>query len=360
MRASLLSIFKTALIGYLGGQVFYLAALPLPWVIGSLASIIIWNGITRKKLEWPLALKNGGSIILGIHFGLYFTIGTFQTIGPYLTPFLVANFILIFLSFLISSMITKWVNIDQITSVFGSMPGGLPEMVLASENLHAKSSFVLVFQTIRLITVVFIVPSVVIYFFKEQNVLPNNMAVMGNFVLGGWSYIWFIIPAIFGVLFRKKIPAGILIVPLVMTAVMNISPISLTNVPPIILIFGQIAVGIGLGQNISFSALKSVGKYCGVYFGVTLLLIAISFGLGVLLALATGLNLETSILCLIPGGFIEMVLTAGAVGADPSIVSALQLTRLLVMLMIVLPLLKWYFKKRITLTLLNKGQHITK
>ena len=229
------------------------------------------------------------------------------------------------------------------------MPGGLPEMVLASENLHGKSSFVLVFQTIRLLTVVFIVPSVVIYFFKEQNVSQHDMAAIRNFAHGGWSYIWFVIPAIFGVLFRKKIPAGILIVPLLMTAVMNISPIELTNVPPIILIVGQLAVGIGLGQNITFSALKSVGKYCGVYFGVTLLLIAISFGLGALLAIATGLNLKTSILCLIPGGFIEMVLTAGAVGADPSIVSALQLTRLLVILIIVLPLLKWYFKEEIKL-----------
>jgi membrane AbrB-like protein len=176
---------------------------------------------------------------------------------------------------------------------------------------------------------------------------------MKNVVTNSWSYLWFIIPAILGILCRNKIPAGILIVPLVVTAIMNISPIKLSNVPAIIFIAGQIALGVGLGQSISISSLRLVGKYCAVYFGLTVLLIAISFGLGALLALFTRLNIETAILCLVPGGFIEMVLTAGVVGADPSIVSALQLTRLLVILIIVLPLLKWYFKKSKGYTTLN-------
>jgi uncharacterized membrane protein AbrB (regulator of aidB expression) len=83
-----------------------------------------------------------------------------------------------------------------------------------------------------------------------------------------------------------------------------------------------------------------------VYFGVALLLIFISFGLGYLLASFTSLSLATAVLSVAPGGLIEMVLTASVVGGDPAIVSALQLIRILVIIMFVPPLLKWYFRKK--------------
>ncbi|WP_143522447.1 AbrB family transcriptional regulator, partial [Pseudomonas sp. 2822-17] len=84
-----------------------------------------------------------------------------------------------------------------------------------------------------------------------------------------------------------------------------------------------------IGKNISIRELQQGGKYCLIYFSLAIILILISFILGVFLSLFTTLDLPTAMLSVAPGGLIEMVLTATAVGADPGIVSSLQLIRVL-------------------------------
>ncbi|UTW69431.1 hypothetical protein KHA80_21915 [Anaerobacillus sp. HL2] len=70
---------------------------------------------------------------------------------------------------------------------------------------------------------------------------------------------------------------------------MNISPIPLAMLPPIIIICAQVAVGVGLGANISVRDLKAGGKYRFVYFGVSLAITFFRFCLGLLLAYFTSI-----------------------------------------------------------------------
>ncbi|OIJ19233.1 hypothetical protein BKP45_13830 [Anaerobacillus alkalidiazotrophicus] len=338
-------LLETAVVGFIGGYLFSIIHFPLPWMLGSLTLVMVWQGLMKRKSYWPGSIKNSGLIILGIYFGLYFSKETFLTVGPYFLPYLIATFLLILFSIFLSSIVTRWINVDNITSAFGSIPGGLTEMVIASEALNAKSSFVLIFQTVRLLTVLFLVPSTITYIFNERSSSSYEWSTATVFSFGNWNLLWFVIPVVMGILFRNKLPAGTVIVPLLITALMNISIISLSTLPPFLLILAQVAVGIGLGKNISFSDLRLGGKYCFVYFGVSLALIFVSFGLGGLLAHFTTLNLSTAILSIAPGGLIEMVLTASIIGGDPAIVSALQLTRILVIVIFVPSFIKWYFKK---------------
>jgi uncharacterized protein len=338
-------VIETTLIGYLGGYLFSLAHFPLPWVLGALTFVLLWQGFTKRKAYCPNPVKQGGFLILGMYFGLYFTIQTFLTIGPYIIPYLFMTFILIFASIFIATIVTKWVQVDKITSVFGSIPGGLSEMVLASEALNAKASYVVIFQTVRLLTVLFTVPALIVFYFNEQGQGANYIVTEEAFVFGGFSYLWYVIPIFLGILVRDRIPAGIVVAPLAITAAMNISVIDLASIPSVVLLSAQVAVGIGLGKNISFEDLKLGGKYCLVYFGVSLTLIVVSFGLGATLATFTSLDLATAMLSIAPGGLIEMVLTASTVGGDPAVVSALQLIRILVIIILVPSFLKWYFRK---------------
>ncbi|UTW69430.1 AbrB family transcriptional regulator [Anaerobacillus sp. HL2] len=65
-------------------------------------------------------------------------------------------------------MWTRWIAVDKITSILGSTPGGLTEMIVVSESLEAHTPFVLMFQTVRLLTVLFIVPSSIIFYFNQH------------------------------------------------------------------------------------------------------------------------------------------------------------------------------------------------
>ncbi|GAB3062410.1 AbrB family transcriptional regulator [Virgibacillus ainsalahensis] len=342
-----LRLMETILIATLGGWLFSLANLPLPWVLGSLTFVMLWQGLTNREAYLPASIKNGGLIILGIYFGLYFTADTFQTILPYFLPYLFLTIVLITASILLGIAVTRWIHVDKVTSVFASIPGGLTEMTIASESLNAKSSFVVIFQSIRLMTVLFTVPTVITLLFTEDVQGTMGSEMMENSVVGlEWNYLWFILPVIIALLIRNKIPAGIIIGALGVTAVMNVSPIDMASVPTFLLNAGQITIGASLGKNILFRDVKQGGKYTLVYFGLTMLIIIIAFGLGLLLANFTSLNNATAILSLAPGGLFEMVLTAYSVGGDPAVVSALQLTRILMIVMFVPSILKWLFKGR--------------
>lgn len=345
-----IQLAETYIVGAIGGYLFFLGGLPLPWVLGALTFVMIYQGLSKRKMYCPDPLKQSGFLILGMFFGLYFTADTLSTVGPYVLPYVVSTIILVGISILNSVLVTRWIPVDRITSVFGSIPGGLSEMVIASESLNARSSLVVIFQTVRLLTVLFLVPFVVVHTFTNTGSGLDTVLPGAAYVTGGWDYSWFAIPVIGGIIFRKRIPAGIVIVPMALTAIMNILFIDMATLPPLLLIVAQITVGIGMGKGIAFADLKLGGKYCFVYFGLTVTLILVSFGLGVGLAAFTSLNLPTAILSVAPGGLIEMVLTASTVGGDPAVVSALQLVRLLFIIIVVPPALKWYFGRKLQST----------
>ncbi|WP_026689667.1 AbrB family transcriptional regulator [Alteribacter aurantiacus] len=343
---SIFRFLETLFLGFVGGFIFSILNLPLPWVLGALTFVLIWQGLTKREALFPEPVKNSGFLTLGIYFGLYFTKETFLIVGPYFIPYIIVTVFLIFMSILIATYVSKFIQVDRITSVFSAIPGGLTEMAIASEALKANSSMVIIFQTVRLLTVLFIVPFAIVFAFSNGQ---SDIGVSMNIESTPWgiSALWFLIPILIGTWQRDLIPAGIVIIPLILTALINIFIHQLPHIPQTLLICAQVAVGIGLGKRISFEDLRVGGKYTLVYGGVTLLLIIISFGLGGILSYVTTLDLPTALLSVAPGGLIEMVLTASLVGGDPAVVSSLQLTRLLVIIICVPPFLKWYFRHQV-------------
>ncbi|WP_413381033.1 AbrB family transcriptional regulator [Alkalihalobacillus sp. 1P02AB] len=339
-------LFEALLIGTIGGFVFYYFHLPLPWMLGSLTFVILWQAFTNRTLAFPVICKDAGLVVLGAYFGLYFTTATFVTVAPYFIHYVIATIFLIGFSFFLSSLVSRWLPIDQVTSVFSSIPGGLTEMAIASESLHAKSSYVVIFQTVRLLTVLFIIPPFIILVFGgNSGAMTSPIASPVPFIFD-WNYLYFILPLVIGYFVRNMIPAGIVIGSMAVTILLNISPITLPVLPEFILIIAQIMIGISLGKSILLSDLKAGGKYCLVYFIIALLLIMMAFLLGFLFSAVTDIDLVTALLSLAPGGLIEMVLTASQVGADPALVSAFQLTRILMIVIFVPTVLKWYFKRK--------------
>jgi uncharacterized protein len=339
------SLVEAGIIAFIGGYIFYLLNTPLPWILGPLTFVMLYQGLTNRRLEIPNYIRDSGFIILGIYFGLYFTKETLHTVIPCLIPYIVITVLLIIACVALGTLVTRWIDVDKVTSVFSCIPGGLSEMTIASESMHGKASLVVIFQTIRLITVLFTIPPFMIYFLGETG--GGSIQKTADGVASGfeWSYLWFLFPIVASVFLRDKIPAGIIIGALGVTAIMNVSSIDLASVPSIIMNTGQVAVGASLGKNILFRDLKVGGKYTFVYFGLSLIIISIAFVLGAFMSKITSLDLATALLGIAPGGFFEMVLTAYNVGGDPAIVSALQLVRILLIVIFVPITLKWWFNR---------------
>jgi len=344
--SNFIRIIETLLISLIGGIIFSILNIPLPFILGAICFTVIWKVFSKRDIYVSNVMKDIGFIILGLNFGLYFTLETFKVASLYMIPYIIFTFILIGFCIVLGYMITKWVKIDKVSSIFSCIPGGLSEMVIASESLGGKSSYVAIFQTIRLITVLSTVPLLMTHFFSINNQVNPEVGETLQANIPLVHYVWFIIPIIISLLIKNKLPAGIIIGSLVGTAILNIGFVQLPPVPERFMYFGQLLVGASIGKNISVEDLKRGGTYSVIYFGISLLIIVFSIILGMLLGFFTPLNYATSILSIAPGGLFEMVLTAYAIGGDPAIVSALQLIRILMIVLIVPSFLKWLFTRK--------------
>lgn len=342
------------IIGFLGGYVFYICHIPLAWILGPMTFLIIWRSIftNHDQLSQPGILKNGSFIILGISFGLSFTKETFLSVGPYILPFLSCTILLIIISIINGVLISKLVNIDRNTSIFASIPGGLTEMVAASESVKANSSLVTIFQTVRLLTVVFLVPFTIQHMFEPNRAIQTIVTTDEHSSF--FAYGWYIIAGIIGWSLRRVLPASFVIGPLLTTALLNSIGLNLPAFHELFFIFAQVSIGVGFGLMITFQDLKNGGKYCGLYLITTVLLIGASFGLGFIFSLFTDLNLATAMLSFAPGGLVEMVLTASTIGADPAIVSSLQFIRLVFIISFIPSILKFSMNKEQSKHLVHK------
>ncbi|SDL68674.1 AbrB family transcriptional regulator [Sediminibacillus halophilus] len=345
MAGFLTRLLITYFIGAVGGFLYTWLHLPLPWILGPVTSLLIYKLVPNARTTASLRLRKVSFSILGIQIGSTFTAATLTTVVPYLVPYTVLTLLLIALSLGSAYLITRWVKLDVTTSLLGSIPGGLSTVLALSESFNGNTVLVTIFQTIRLVAVLFIIPFSATHLFFHQTQLTQG-AVLQQAVDGPpWTGILFIAAFFIGVLLQRWVPASLVLVPMLITAALQINEIALFQLPNSAYLFAQLTIGVYLGNSISVKDLKTAGRYCLYFLCLAILLIATSFGFGYLFSSFTNLNTATAVLSLAPGGLIEMALTAQSVNGDPSIVSSLQMIRLLTIVLILPFFLKWLFKK---------------
>lgn len=340
------SLLKLYLYCIIGGFIFSQLNIPLPWLLGPLVSTIIWQGNRKRKISLPNPLKDASFIVLGIYFGLYFTRETFFTIMPYFYIYFLLTCFLIFVCIFLGACISRKIELDLVTSVFSSIPGGVAEMTVASEELKANSSLVVIYQSVRLIIVLVLFSTVLPYFFVESGneILKNNSIEFEMKSI--LHYLWFTVPILGSLLLKDKFPVGIIVGALGITAIMNITPIELPQIPKFIMNIAQITIGASIGKNILLKDIRLGRKYLFVFITLFGIVIVMAILLGILFSFITSLNYATSILSFAPGGMFEMVIVAYNIGGDPAIVSALQLSRILLIVIFIPVILKWWLKKK--------------
>ncbi|PRO66936.1 AbrB family transcriptional regulator [Alkalicoccus urumqiensis] len=336
---SFLVSFAAAVVG---GSIFSMLSLPLPWMLGPLTAALLLKEYVKPGPAVPDMVKQAGLGILGITFGMTFTADTFSQAAPILPPYLLLTCFTIAFGACFGWLISRRTGIQKQAAIYGAVPGGLSEMVIAAETVRADPSIVIVSQTIRLVMVLFLVPAAMTMIFASGSSGTETMfsapAVEASYVSSGT--VWLAAAIAGGWVLRKAVPAGMVLVPLLFVIALQLSGTALPPVPETMFLAAQAAVGVSLGISISFTDIAYAGKRSTYFFTMALSLILFSAAMGVLLMFWTGMDIATALLSTAPGGLVEMVLTAGAVGADAAVVTSLQLFRILLILLLVPPIFK--------------------
>jgi len=346
----MLIIIETFMIAAVSGFLLNMIHFPLPWVLGPLVAVLTWKSAVKRAVSMPGVFRNGGLIIIGYMMGSPFTRETAIQIARHLPSILAVTLGAVLFSLLLAFLIYKPIGISLNSAILGSVPGGLTQMVILCDELKdADITFVTFMQSIRLLSVVFFVPFFVIHGLVEDPVIPAEAiaAASGNALLTfpAAKFLVLLAASVAGAWAAQKLkfPTPQMLGPLLIIALLQVAGADIPAMPKSLIILAQITIGIYIG--LSFQASRKLGKATAITLLSTLALILLTFISAYYLAVFHDMNLATAFLSTAPGGISEMAVTALAIDADLSFVTAFQLFRLLFILFVVPPVLRLALSK---------------
>jgi len=329
---------KTFLLAASGGLLFYCLQVPLAWMLGPLCAVVTWSQIRKQPQYFPISVRNAALIVLGYLIGKAFTMTAAAQIAAQLPVMLIVTALIVLMSMVLGYITHRKTGISFATGMLGSVPGGFSQMVLMSEEVEtADVSVVSFMHTIRLLSVVFIVPYLATQAAGGITVATSTAAdtliVWKPVPLNAVPVLGF---ASLAALFSNRInlPTPFLMGPILGAAMLSMSGFSCPSLPSWLTILCQIAVGAYMGVKIELASLSNWRILTTYTLLGVVAVIATSLGIAFMLSHYYGYSDVTSFLSMAPGGIAEMSVTGIALGADLSVIASYQIFRLFFILLL--------------------------
>ena len=290
-----LVFIAAALIGFLLRQL----EIPIPYMLGGILAAFCCKTFYRPTFSGSLSLRNAMLGIAGYGIGAHCTSGTIMRMGAELPGVLGASLSTLFVS----------VCANLLSSVMGCLPGGLTQMTLLMEEYHdADENVVVVSQCLRLFVVEVSVPFLAINLFG--GILTKTAApdLLAGLVTDGMKLFhpgWLIVfpLAVMGQLFARKVqlPTGNLLGPILFTAFYATLWGPIPSVPPAVMAFAQMSIGIYIGTMLDRDKLLRTKRLVPNVLVGSLLMVGTSAVVAVIIGKAYGYSPIGAFLAVAPG-----------------------------------------------------------
>lgn len=330
-------MLKVFLLAVIGGYVFSLLHIPIPWMLGPIFSIITAQFFYKGALSWSSRLQEMGIVIVGIAIGEQFNLALFRSTGILLVYMFLLNIILIASSIALAFVLSKWSQLSLKSMILGTIPGGLSQILLfAEEEKDVDLAAITYFQVVRLLLVVVVIPFVVSGHIVSKSAvnIPMSYSLVLLFLLS-WGFAY--------VAKHFKMPIAYFLAPILLVIGLQFAPFDLAPVPPLVMNGAQLLIGAQIGLMLKPPMVKLPFRYLAAGILSSVGLIVITYGTSFIVSYTLGFSFATSFLSTAPGGIDQMVLLANAIHADISVVSVFQIFRLLFIFLFVMPSIRFYY-----------------
>jgi membrane AbrB-like protein len=318
------------LVGALGGALFDAARAPLPWMLGPIFAIAACN-LAGAGLAVPIAVRRGGQWVVGAVLGLYFTpeaVSRMVSLGPALA---IATLVALALGLCFCWALIRYAGADGATAFFGGAIGGASEMLVQGERNGGSGQLISAGHTLRLIIVI--------------SLIPFGMAALGIHGDDAWlpPPVRFDLPGLIllvlttgvagWVALRFGVPNAWVLGPLLVAAGLAYLEAPVSSLPRAVINGGQLLLGVAIGSRFAPDFFRVAPRYLSVIAFSSLAGVLMAWALAACLARLSGLPIPTLLLAVAPGGVAEMALTAKVLQLGVPIVTAFQVTRIVVLLL---------------------------
>ena len=312
---------------------------PVAWLLGPMIAGIIYAIIKGSPQKLPRIIIMLGKAIIGIATAFRFSSGTISLIGTYAIPVVGCILITALLSMCKGYLLSLWGGVSRSTGFLASIPGTAPAIVSMSKELGADAIAVAILQYLRLLLVVFIVPTATIFMFPaiDQTQITTLLLTSGKTSIPMfWNLLLIAGCCALGIWGGKKLrlPSSVFFGSFIVGLnTLWAMPFQL-QVPQWLFTVGLLLVGISIGVEFDWKNARQLWKAILIEVGLVIGLIIGCFGVGYKFHLLTEVDLITSVLSFTPGGLQAMIATVNELGGDVGLVLAIQLTRMLSIILI--------------------------
>lgn len=323
-------------LGALGGAIFYLLRLPLPWMMGAMTLTTI-AAVSGVRIAIMPRVRMVFVAILGIMLGSAFTPQILDHLQYWAISFLWLSLYVVVTTFLVRHYYIRFAGYDSVTAYFSAAPGGLSEMIMAGSAFGGDEARISLAHGARILVAVFVLS---FGYRWLGGYTPTGTGAISNATpLNLIDLVWLTGAGVIGFFGARliRLPAYALVGPMIVSAGLHVAGVTSSRPPAELVAVAQVVVGSMIGARFTGLPLRLVVRGIGLAVGATGILLLVAAGFGFAVDATAKMPFRSALLAFAPGGLAEMSLIALALGIDAAYVSSHHVVRIF-MIVVAAPL----------------------
>jgi membrane AbrB-like protein len=327
-------------LGALGGGVFAVLDLPLPWMLGAL-TFSTAASLGGLRPEVPAPLRGLMIAVLGLMLGGAFSPELAGRAVRWSLSLSVLLAAMAATALLVTWYLRRRAGMDRVTAFFAAAPGGINEMVITGGALGGDERTIALSHSLRILLIVFTVPFGYRLVAHVHSVpMAQSMGRLAD--LGAADGLAMLACLLVGAGLARlfRLPAWMLTGPMAASAALHLGGWSAFRPPAELVVAAQVVTGAAIGCRFRGMSWRESVAMARPALGATAIMLVLSAGAAGLLAAWGGPPFAVLLLAFVPGGIAEMCLVALALGQDVAFVSTHHVVRVVLVIMLAPPIFR--------------------
>lgn len=325
------------------GSLFAWLRTPLPWMIGPLAGMALFQ-FGGASLEAPPHGREAGQLVIGLAIGLYFTPAIAVEVIAHAPALLVAATGVFLIGVASSLVLERAARVDHATAFFSCAIGGAAEMANLAERNGGLVDRVALAHSLRLLVVVTAVPVAITLVGQTGTedyrpvavpYEPARLALLAGLAILA-ALLWR----------RSGLPNAFMMGPLVLAIALTASGQVFSSIPSWMTNAAQVLLACNLGSRFRQSFLREAPRFVAAVLASVVLMLALAAALALGIAWSMGLLPATLALACAPGGIAEMSITAKVLRVGVAFVTAGHVIRFAIVVLLTEPAYRLLARRR--------------
>ncbi len=317
-----------------GGWLVGKAGLPSGYLFVAMLVGLAYALLAPGRLELPRGGFQVGQAVTGVAIGTFLQSSTLTGLGSRWVSVALVSVATLGVTIAAGLLLARIASLDRPTASLGMVAGGASGIVAMADELGGDDRVVAFMQYLRVLVVTLLTPLLVPIVFPGAHSAGNaggEGPLLGS--ASGWGLT--IAASVVGaaIALRLRIPAAMLLGPLLLTAALTLSGAIDVTVPALLREGAFSIIGLYIGLGFERGTLRQIARIALPVFASIFALLAACFLLGWILTFTANVSLLDAYLATTPGGLYAVLPIAFGSGADTTFVLAVQGLRLFAMIL---------------------------